>query len=240
MLLRNILSAPRSTPRPLLYLELGCIPIRFILKTRRLMYLKYILDEDEQSLIHSVFQAQVNSPLKGDWCTSVNKDLEDLKLSKLTYNSIKDMTKARFKSQVNDAVVSASLTYLLNWKTNMTKISHIQYQKLEIQPYLMSSLFANKESEFLCNARGWMLDVKSNYRGSYKEFTCPLKCDQKNFDTQIHLLSCEKIQQQDIQTTNNTYTYEDLFIDDINKQLFVTRILIKKMSLRKKLLEEST
>ena len=121
MLLRNILSAPRSTPRPLLYLEMECIPIRFILKTRRLMYLKYILDEDEQSLIHSVFQAQVNLPLKGDWCTSVSNDLEELELSNLTYKSIKDMTKASFKSQVNDAVVSASLTYLLNWKTNMTK-----------------------------------------------------------------------------------------------------------------------
>jgi hypothetical protein len=38
-LLRKILQAPSCTPTPMLYLELGCIPIR------RLMCLQYLLQE---------------------------------------------------------------------------------------------------------------------------------------------------------------------------------------------------
>ena len=54
MILRSVLSLPRSTPRPFLYLELGCLPIRYILITRRLMFLHYILNEDEHSLLQQV------------------------------------------------------------------------------------------------------------------------------------------------------------------------------------------
>ena len=38
-LLRGLLSAHSKTPLEALYLESGCIPIRFIIKSRRLMYL---------------------------------------------------------------------------------------------------------------------------------------------------------------------------------------------------------
>ena len=44
--LRGALSVPCNTPRPLLYLELGCLPIRFIIQNRRLMFLHYILQQD--------------------------------------------------------------------------------------------------------------------------------------------------------------------------------------------------
>ena len=37
-MLRGILKAPRMSPRALLYLELGCLPIRYIIKSRRLMF----------------------------------------------------------------------------------------------------------------------------------------------------------------------------------------------------------
>ena len=45
ILLRKILEAPASVPTVMLHLELGTIPIRFILKTRRIMFLQYILKE---------------------------------------------------------------------------------------------------------------------------------------------------------------------------------------------------
>ena len=40
-LLRSILGAPSKTPKEALFLETGCIPIKFILKMRRAMYLSY-------------------------------------------------------------------------------------------------------------------------------------------------------------------------------------------------------
>ena len=40
MLLRKILNAPKSTPKEILYLELGCIPLKFIIQKRRQSFLQ--------------------------------------------------------------------------------------------------------------------------------------------------------------------------------------------------------
>ena len=58
MLLRKILNAPKSTPKEILYLELGCIPLKFIVQKRRLSFLHYILQEDPNSLIYRFFESQ--------------------------------------------------------------------------------------------------------------------------------------------------------------------------------------
>ena len=45
ILLKKICEIPSSAPSAFLHLELGTVPIRFILKTRRLLFLQYILQE---------------------------------------------------------------------------------------------------------------------------------------------------------------------------------------------------
>ena len=56
-LIRRIFSAHSKTAKELLYLESGNIPIRFILMSRRLNFLWYILNESEDSLLHKFFVA---------------------------------------------------------------------------------------------------------------------------------------------------------------------------------------
>ena len=58
MLLRNILNAPVSTPKEMLFLELGVQPFREILRGRRLNFLHYILSQEADSLMFKVFEAQ--------------------------------------------------------------------------------------------------------------------------------------------------------------------------------------
>ena len=65
-LLRKILSAPSTTPKCMLYLETGCTPIRFIIRSRRLMFLHYILKQDKNSLVSKVFHAQLSNPVQND------------------------------------------------------------------------------------------------------------------------------------------------------------------------------
>ena len=48
MFLRNILKTPKSTPKEMLYLELGCVPFRKIIQKRRMSFLYYILHKDPQ------------------------------------------------------------------------------------------------------------------------------------------------------------------------------------------------
>ena len=64
-LLRGIIKAHSKTPRAALYLETGCIPIRYIIKKRRLMYLHHILHRNPNELIYKVYMAQKRKSVKG-------------------------------------------------------------------------------------------------------------------------------------------------------------------------------
>ena len=49
---------------------------------KRVMSLHYILNQDQDSLIRRVFEAQVRNPSRNDWNETVKKDLEELKIVK--------------------------------------------------------------------------------------------------------------------------------------------------------------
>jgi hypothetical protein len=64
MLLRKILKAPVSTPKEMLFLELGVQPLREIVRGRRLNFLHYILNQEAESMISKVFEAQFRKRTK--------------------------------------------------------------------------------------------------------------------------------------------------------------------------------
>ena len=39
------------------------------------MYLQYLLQEDDDSLLHKVYTAQAEHPVRGDWVEQVKKDM---------------------------------------------------------------------------------------------------------------------------------------------------------------------
>ena len=80
--LRDLVKTEQSAPRHLLYLELGIIPARYVIKQRKVMHLKHILMQDENTLMKKVFNAQVKSPSKGDWASEVFNILKELKIEK--------------------------------------------------------------------------------------------------------------------------------------------------------------
>ena len=114
-LLRTLLETPSSTPKEMLYLELGCLPIKFILRTRRLMFLQYILQQEENSLIHRFFKAQVENPVKNDWCLTVKEDLESISVN-LNLCDVKRMSKQKFKEKVNQSIKIQALNFLTKEK----------------------------------------------------------------------------------------------------------------------------
>merc|ERR1712030_119997 len=65
-LLKKILGAHSKTATEAFYLELGIVPLRFVLATRRLMYLWHVLHRDKSELISKVYFAQKYQFSKGD------------------------------------------------------------------------------------------------------------------------------------------------------------------------------
>ena len=78
--MRKVLGCPSKTPKHLMYLELGWLPLRFIIQSRRINFLKYILNQKETSLVKQVFNEQNSNPQKGDWVKLVKKDIRKLKI----------------------------------------------------------------------------------------------------------------------------------------------------------------
>ena len=97
-LLRQLLKAPKGTPKEMLYLELGLVPFRDLIRGRRLSFLYYILNEDSTSLVNRFFHCQFNNRTKKDWVSTILEDLKYLDLSDLSMETIKNMKKSEFLS----------------------------------------------------------------------------------------------------------------------------------------------
>ena len=61
--LRRVLKAHSKTAIEALYLELGCIPLRYIIMSRRVNFLFYLMNLNKEELLHKFFQAQVDCPI---------------------------------------------------------------------------------------------------------------------------------------------------------------------------------
>ena len=175
--LRNMFcDAHVKTPLEVLYLETGCVPIRFILKSRRLNFLHYILSDKEDSLLSNVFKAQCDHPVRGDWVTTVKNDLEELDI-KLNFDQIKSHTKEAFKKLVKEHISVKAFDYLKNLQQTHSKARPLQYEKLMLQDYLKSeNQMTIKEKAFTFALRTRMIDLKSNFKVGQKDLKCRL-CD---------------------------------------------------------------
>ena len=196
-LLRKILEVGQSVPTAFIHLELGTRPLRFIIKTRRIMFLQYILRNKESSLLSKFLAAQMEEPLPGDWWLTVKSDLEDLELG-LSLNDIKTMSKNKLKTIVNSAAEAKSLSWLLEKKVKSEKVKNIPYRRLELQNHLAQPLLTLDQTKFLIAARSKMLFVRENYPNMHNELFCPLCTSEveKALDSQEHLLYCKIINMQ--------------------------------------------
>ena len=64
--LTELLKTSQGCPIVQLYLELGQIPARYEIIKIRLLFLKYILDQNPSSMIFKYFELQLESSGKGD------------------------------------------------------------------------------------------------------------------------------------------------------------------------------
>ena len=229
-LIRRILEAPVSTPIEMLYLELGVVPIRFKMMERRLNFLWYILHEDEESLIKMFLQAQLKSPVHGDWGQSVHKDIEDLAIS-LTISDVERMPEQTFRRIVKEKTDLKALEYLNNLKAKHSKVMNLDHQNLIMQTYLEPNEMSVQECKFMFALRSRMVDVRANYREKYFVAICPsCKLEEEN---QEHLLSCINLQTTGT-IANSTPEYQDLFSNNLRKQVNISRILRAQFKLRNK------
>ena len=220
----------------MLYLETGTIPIRFIFISRRMMFLHYILNEGEKSILRRFFFAQLKQPSKGDWVHTISDDLRNMDIC-LDLEQIKQCSKYEFKALVRKSIEVKALEYLNNSKSNLSKVSGIRHDKLKVQKYQLNPNFSSDVKKFTFMLRCRMVDVRNNYRNYYAQHHCPVCKDPNAEDTQDHLLLCPAIQASSIVGRQVKYKYQDLFEENLEvKQLKISSIMKNLFEERKRIL----
>ena len=132
--MRKVLKTTKGCPITSLYLALGQIPARFEIMKMRLLYLKYILEQPEDSTISKLFKLQLEKPKKGDWASSCQTDIQNIKLE-MTLKEIKAITKIKYKTIVKEKIRKTALEYLLNKQGKKGREN--KYLYLEMEDYLL-------------------------------------------------------------------------------------------------------
>ena len=235
MLLRKVLECPGTTPKEMLYLELNCIPLRYVVMSRRLNFLFYILKEDNNSLIYKFLQAQLRKPTKNDWGQTIKDDLQQLGI-KETLMEIERMKEATFRNMIRGKIQEESLKYLNCEKSRHSKVMNITHKHLSMQDYLCPNEINISEAKFLFQLRTKMIpEIRANYGNRYGDNLCPLckVCE----DTQEHLFVCSCLSKGS-ELVTNIPRYEDLFSEKLEKKVRIARIMKKKLEERNKVLKE--
>ena len=235
-LLRAIIRAPKSTPKEMLFLELGCIPFSEMIRQRRLGFLYYILHESPESLVYQFFQTQYKNRTSKDWVTTILKDLDEVKLG-VTIEQIKLMKKSMYMRMLKTSIEKKALMELQNRKSNHSKVSHLQHFGIKMQKYLLPNnlKMTQEECQLIFKLRCRVTEVKTNMKGSYENFQCDL-CNNEE-ETQEHILDCMKIvsMRNEKDVINKL---EKIYNGKVREQINVARVFKENMNIRKKILSE--
>ena len=96
ILQKKILSTKGNPSKCFIQLELVVIPIKFILKLKRINFLHYILTEDKNSMISQVYTAMREDCKKGDFVSLIESDILDLEINH-SDSEIEEMSRSSWK-----------------------------------------------------------------------------------------------------------------------------------------------
>ena len=229
-LLRNILKCPKFTSVPMMFLDLGIIQIKYIIMQSRLMFLYYLLRQNENSLLYQCFKAQTQEKLPGDWICQVEKDFELLKID-MTYDQIRLCTKFTFQKYIKEKNHKIAFQSLMKEKSNQSKCSNVKFGRLDIQEYLKTSSLTTHQKKILFQMRTGTFPVFTNIKFLVKDTLCP--CCLLFEDTMEHQLRCAVINSNTKLICKNRMSISDVFSSQVEKQINITIIFEQAIRGRK-------
>ena len=224
--IRQILKTTKGCPTSELYLSFGQIPARFEIQKMRLLFLKKILHEDEESLLKRFFYLQLESPTKGDWGSTCNKDLKELNISE-SLEEIKIMTNSKFKTLVKERVNHSAFEYLMNKQGSKGKPN--RYTELSMAEYLLptNEIISISEKQEMFAVKNRMKYIPANFPKPNEEYKC--QCGDK--EDMAHIYYCDLL-------SNGNYSkleFEKLYIGTLSEQVKIYKDFEKNYERREML-----
>ena len=194
------------------------MPIKFIVKTRRLLYYWHILQRKKDELITRFYSAQKYSPSDGDWVYQIEKDKADIKLE-LSEAEIQSMSKYQFKKMVKQKIENLAIQNLESRKKQ--KSNKLNIKTFKPQDYIISKNLSKTEVQTLYKIRNSMVDVKENFKSNYENMLCRLCFIFR--ENQQHLLDCSIIREK----LKDVIEFENLNIEMAYQSLESQELLAK-------------
>ena len=208
--LKRLCSLPKSAPTAAVYLELGCMRISTIIKARRLNYLHYLLNLDNDEMLSRFFWTQWLDNKKHDWCYLVKADLSDFNLTN-DLSEIQRRSVFSWKTLVKRKAKEYELKQLLILSDGKSKTKNLDYQRLSMQSYLIG--LNSNTAKIVLQYRLRMANYCGNFKGTESVNMCPLCLTHE--DDQSLAFSCPFIREK----IKIEEPYEHLFASEISINL---------------------
>ena len=119
------------------------------------------MNKDSTELVRKVFEAQKQDPTPGDFIKLVEKDMLELDI---TMKYVEESTKVDLKKALKASATNASFAGLKKKLLKHKKVKQIQYDLLEMQPYLRSEKLQAEERQTITALRSKCVrSVKTNF-----------------------------------------------------------------------------
>ena len=221
--MRQLLGTTKGCPISQIYLELGQSPARYHIFKMRGLFFKYILHQEEKSMIFQFLKLQLEKPVRGDWASTCLKNLQDLGIN-LSLEEIREMSITRYSELIRIKCNESALRYLLNKRGK--KGSKIQYSELEMSEYLLpNEKFDISEQKSVFAIRNKMTDIPSNFCSEEKNLS---KCTCKTTENMEHIYYCKLLNKD-----KPELQFEEIFSKNLEKQRIVLSRFEENMEKRK-------
>ena len=166
---------------------------------------------------------QFEKPSKGDWASSCIQDLEDLKID-LTLEEIRIISKYTYKELIKKSIQRKAFEYLMSKRRS--KGQEITYKELKMAEYLTPGCekLTIIEQRNIFSIRNRMVDIPHNFtKDQILE-----KCACGALENMKHIYTCHIWNQEH----NTEIEFEEIFNDNILKQLKVSNIFFRNLERR--------
>ena len=196
--MRKLFKTSKGCPITQLYLSLGQTPARFEIMKMRLMFLKYILNEDEESMIHTFLMLQIRLPTRGDWASTCQDDLKQLEIIE-TFEDIKFMKINKFRQIVKQKIEKAALKYLTSKQGQ--KGGELEYTELEMSEYLQpnNSGLSIQQKRDMFAVMNRMVRINANFHTKNEVDICLCR----STENMQHIYSCELLNSEKVDLSYN-------------------------------------
>ena len=230
--MRRLFKTSKGCPINQLYLELGQIPARFEILKLRLLFLKYILNQDEKSLIKRFFLLQIEQPTRGDWASTCVQNLKELCIFE-PLEEIEKMTKNKFKNILKEKIKKEAFVYLI--KNKGIKGKEINYPVLKMADYLLPNKtgISIEDQRSIFSVRNRMVNIPDNFSSQQNGDLSVTKCICSEKENMEHIYTCNKLNKETVKLP-----YQKIFSGNIEEQIYIFRRFQNNFEIRNYLIRK--